>query len=243
MSLSADQVISTVLMRLGNRQGNAVLAAQALLEYDLLLQELYELPTLPKFLLSPTPFSRTYTANEPLLFSGYDTLDNFGYIMIRLAPAKNGPHPVLLHSLAGEVVERQLIPLSEDDWDVLHQDDADGSSGTPTHYTVSDVVVETSDVPAYCGHAPKVRVYPQRCEQECILYFQGYFNFDYMWLRGPQNLVIAGLGRRMAPYVRDNNMLQLFEVQYQRELQRLLDRDTAVEEEHKSGLRGDLEDR
>lgn len=251
--LTADQIISTVLMRLGNRQSNAALAAQALLEYDLLMQELHELPTLPNFLMYPSfenpQYVRHYVPDDPMYFDGTETFDTMTRVMIRLAPAKQNQQSVKLVAVGSGMtyVNIPLIPISEDDWDLKRQEDAAASStGQPTHYLVRETVgylLDGGGEISFSARVPHILLYPYMADDHYYVGFNGYYYSDTDWRLSCQNLVIAGLGKRMAPYVRDNNMLQLFEAQFQRELQKLYDRDTAIEEEHKPGLRGDLEDR
>lgn len=251
MALTPQQIIDTVLMRLGNRQGNTALAAQALLELDLLKQEIFQWPVLPaalKIVSYEQPlFIKLFNSGDPMYFTGGETYDTVGYVMMRLAAAKGDIHGVKLVTVDGDYVNEPLTPISEDDWDVLRQEDSEANStGRPKYYlhrVTTAYVLDPGDNVIYYGNVPHVQIYPYTADAAYQIGFSGYYNYWTAMYTGAQNLIIAGLGKRMAPYVRDANMLNLFTAEYEREKKALLDRDTAVEEEHKSGMRGDLGDR
>lgn len=238
MSITKAQVIDTVLMRYGNRQGNTALQTQALIEWDLLFDELYDMPRLPSFLKDSFIATFVYTyPSQILTYANNPSTHRFD----RFVEADNVPPPFVVLSTSDGVtttpVYKKLRPLSADEYlEKLEEENGVPLRGDLTHYYVETGVQGLDTGEIYRGQI--VHFWPASELTETI-YMNGYSLSKDAWLSSAPQLIISGLGMRMGPYVKDAEELGRFQQDFYRQLQMIFNRDVAMEQDAKYGNRGD----
>lgn len=244
MAITKVQVIDTVLMRYGNRQGNAALQTQALIEWDLLFDELYEMPKLPNFLKDAYDAAITYNYDHPdtgTFPSVITTIDAKQYGFDRFVDQDNNPPPFRVLSIYNgssmAPAYKKLLPLSAEEYtEKLVEENGVPTRGPLTHY-----FIESGTTAVSAGHltlSQKVRFWPV-AEMPEEIWLNGYRVDQDLWRANCPQLIISGLGMRMGPYVKDAEELARFQQDFYRQLDSIYKRDVSIEQDSKYGNRGE----
>lgn len=238
MAITKAQIINTVLMRYGNRQGNTALQAQALIEWELMFQELWALPKLPNFLKDSYTSAFIYNFDDPAFDSVFQT-DAKTRGFIRFVDPDNFPPPFWVQlkweNSTFSLAYRKLAYMSSEEYtEKLIEADGAFVRGPLTHYHISTGVTPSG---GEVFVSQKVVFWPNAADTAYV-YCNGYSNQESFWIVEAPQLLIAALGIRMGTYTKDREEQAAFQNEYLRHLRSIYDRDISVEQDSKYGSRG-----
>lgn len=215
--MTRDQIITTVLSRLGRQEGNTYLVGRAEDEIQLIQQRLEGAPELWWFLLTDEDTSLSTTANVRTVDLPADFLREFpDFPLYRYDSTADDPY----------------IKLEKDEFDVLESRFGNDEPGEPTHYCL--VGSQFHFFPTPDDDYPLRWVY---FAKEDLLSDAVSTN---AWTDNASDLLIGELGQIMAGMKRDEFWLGKFAAETAQANQRLLAFDEARKQAARPGYRGDL---
>lgn len=216
MSLTRTQIISTVLGRLGRREGDTYLVAQAKTELGLIQSRLEGGAFLPWFLLTAES-TLTLTANNRELALPANFLREWD------------DYPIHRYEATGSPVYRKL---EKEDFDVLIEEFDGVASGDPVAYALTGTTLNFFTTPN-SAYSCRWRYYAK----DTALSDSVDTN---LWTTNADDLLVAELGVVMAgQYARRVDLAQVFATQKAEAVKRLTAFDIARMQAARSAVRGD----
>lgn len=215
--MTRDQIVTTVLSRLGRQEGNAYLVAQAQLELGLIQDQLEGDGFLPWFIIS-TEQSAVLTPTVRSLALPSDFLREYE------------PFPVYRYDAT------QADPytrLTKDEFDVLESQYGGSSTDAPMQYALEGVSLEFFPTPDLAYNI-RWKYYQKQTALSAGVQTNA-------WTTNASDLLIAKLGAVMAAYKKDQFWAQKFATDEQRAFDRIHKFSIAREQALRAGTMGDPE--